>query len=85
MQEDVMEQGLDLMLYGMGTVLTFLTLLVVATLVMSFIVRRFFAEPEPAMPKERAGQSQSAPAAAVDDKTLAIIKAAIAQHRDKQK
>ncbi len=75
MQESVMQQGVDLMLFGMGTVFVFLTLLVIATVIMSALVQRFFPEaPEPA------GQ---APAGVSDPKLLAIIKAAIDQHRNK--
>ncbi|GHA04645.1 hypothetical protein GCM10008090_12560 [Arenicella chitinivorans] len=41
MQETLIDQGLNLMLYGMGTVFVFLTILVFATVLMSRIVTRF--------------------------------------------
>ena len=47
MQGDIVAQGVELMLYGMGTVVVFLSLLVVITTLMSAIVQRYFAEPEP--------------------------------------
>jgi oxaloacetate decarboxylase gamma subunit len=40
MKETLMEQGLTLMLAGMGTVFVFLTTLVAAMTVMSLVVRR---------------------------------------------
>ena len=82
MQETIMQQGVDLMLFGMGTVFVFLTVLVIATTIMSSVISRFFPEPEaPAVP-----QPAMAPAAGVNDpKLLAIIKAAVDQHRAKNK
>ena len=41
MQTSLIDQGLDLMLYGMGTVFVFLTILVFATALMSRIVNAF--------------------------------------------
>ena len=76
MQETIMQQGVDLMLFGMGTVFVFLTVLVIATTIMSSLVQRFF--PEPAVP-----DAGPAPTGVTDPKLLAIIKAAIEQHRKK--
>ena len=45
MQQDIVGQGVELMLYGMGTVVVFLAALVVATTAMSRVVTRFFPEP----------------------------------------
>ena len=44
MESTIITQGLDLMLYGMGTVFAFLTLLVGVTLVMSRLVNRLVPE-----------------------------------------
>ncbi|BFM11407.1 hypothetical protein R50072_15600 [Simiduia litorea] len=75
MQEEIIQQGVDLMLYGMGTVFTFLTLLVIITGIMSGLVTRFFPEAEkPVAPAP-------VPVGQVDARTLAVIKAAIEQHR----
>lgn len=65
METDLLNQGLQLMLAGMGTVFVFLTLLVMATSLMSRLVMRL----QPA-----AEQSAS-------DEELAAISAAIARHR----
>ena len=77
MQQDIMQQGVDLMLFGMGTVFVFLTVLVGAMIVMSIIVQRFF----PDAPEPQAVVS-TAPAGVTDPKLLAIIKAAIDKHRN---
>jgi oxaloacetate decarboxylase (Na+ extruding) subunit gamma len=81
MQETIMQQGVDLMLFGMGTVFVFLTVLVIATSIMSSVISRFFPEPEAPI----APQPVMAPAGVNDPKLLAIIKAAVDQHRTKNK
>lgn len=71
----LIEQGLDLMLYGMGTVFVFLTVLVVVTASMSAIIRRW-------LPDEEMDISSSAKHhTEVDDRIVSIIQAAIAKHR----
>lgn len=87
MADTLMQQGTDLMLFGMGSVLVFLTLLVVAMVGMSSLVYHWFPEPEPQPTQDRAkapGQG-SKPASQVNDKTLAIIKSAIEQHRARRR
>lgn len=82
MDEALIQQGADLMLFGMGSVAVFLTLLVVAMVLMSAVVNRWFPEAEPAAPEN--GRTPAAPGGAsgqVDRTTLAAIKAAIEQHR----
>ena len=44
MDSTLISQGLDLMLYGMGTVFTFLTLLVAVTTLMSKVVNKLVVE-----------------------------------------
>ena len=75
MQTDLIGQGLELMLFGMGTVVVFLMLLVLATSTMSALVRRI--APTPAQPAEPEGK----PPAAGDPRLLAVITAAIRKHR----
>ena len=65
METHLLDQGLELMLAGMGTVFVFLTLLVFATRLMSRIVLRF----------------DKRSSADVTDEELAVISAAIARHR----
>lgn len=80
MQSALIEQGLSLMLYGMGVVFIFLTLLIFATTGMSAIVQRWFPEKaEPALPVRK----KSATAGTVSPLTLKVIQAAIEQHRSR--
>ncbi|QHQ38623.1 OadG family protein [Microbulbifer hydrolyticus] len=73
-----MQQGLDITLFGMGIVFTFLLVLVICTTVMSRVITRFFPEAEPAVaPAVSAG-------AAGDERLKKIIKAAIEQHRNRR-
>lgn len=66
MQPTLLEQGLTLMLVGMGTVFVFLTVLVGAMSLMAVIARR--------LTREFADGSAS-------DEQIAAITAAIARHR----
>lgn len=66
------------MLFGMGTVVVFLTLLVFVTSTMSAMVQRFFPPaPEP--------ESRSGGAAVADATLMAVIAAAIHKHRTSRK
>ncbi len=68
------------MLYGMGTVVLFLGLLVVVTGAMSSIVSRYFPEPQaPAV--VRSPGPKTGPATRAEGEVVAAIGAAIAQHR----
>ena len=81
MQGDIVDQGLELMLYGMSTVVVFLTLLILATSFMSWFLGRYFPEPE--MPVISPGLTPvAAPPQAEDQARLvAVITAAIHRHR----
>lgn len=79
MQESIVSQGLGLMVFGMGAVFIFLTILVLVTICMSSIMARFFPEAlEPLAPANVPVPSLSP---AVDAKTLKVIQAAIDRHR----
>lgn len=78
MEVDLFQQGVDLMLFGMGTVFAFLILLVGASYLMSWVITRFF--PEPVRP---AVAVQMAPVAAVEPRIQAAIQAAIDKHRSR--
>ena len=66
MNAGLLDQGLTLMLVGMGTVFVFLTSLVIAMSVMSSLVNRFRAAPANGEPTEE---------------EVAAITAAISMHR----
>lgn len=74
MEQTLIDQGLELMLFGMGTVVVFLTLLVLATTAMSALIERF-------APLPVAGEPNTA---TTDDPVLlAVITAAIKKHRSR--
>ena len=86
MQNTLIEQGLSLTLFGMGTVFTFLTLMVFATTLMSRLVAKYAPEPEePEVQSMPSSDKQAIGAAigSVDNKTLMIIKKAISAHRQR--
>ena len=68
----LVSEGLNLALYGMGTVFVFLTVLVFATMLMSWLVLKTV----PASQPEQSDTSNS--------KKMAAITAAIHAHRSKQ-
>lgn len=80
MQANLMQQGVELMLFGMGTVFVFLAVLIVATTFMSFLIQRFFpAKPVVVSPTVNRG------AATNDDQLIAVISAAIHKFRSRHK
>ena len=81
MQSDIVAQGIQLMLYGMGTVVVFLSLLILATNAMSAVITRFFPQPELPVVTARERRPATAAAAELDPGVVAVISAAIHQHR----
>ena len=71
MQDNLLAQGIELMLVGMGTVFVFLTALVVATSLMSAIAMWRQPPETPAAP----------PGAGPTEEEVAAISVAIDQHR----
>ena len=81
MDSTLISQGLDLMLYGMGTVFTFLTLLVGVTTLMSVVVNKLVVE----QPEIAVSIVSSAPVQSnVEPRIAKVIQAAIDQHRGKK-
>lgn len=73
---ELISEGLNLMLLGMGTVFVFLTILVFVTTLMSSLVQKY-ATIEPTKEKPTG--------AAIDEQRLiAVISAAIHAHRSKK-
>ncbi len=82
MQADLFSEGLELMLFGMGTVFTFLAILVVVTNLMSMIVQRFFPDaPESVLSNT---PRPPAPVASNDEQLLAVITAAVHKYRSRK-
>ena len=78
MQGDIVAQGLELMVYGMGSVVVFLALLVVCTMLMSMGINRLFPEP---IRVRAAARGARTIAADPDEDVVAAISAAVHQHR----
>lgn len=78
MQDTLLQQGLDITLFGMGIVFTFLLVLVIGTGIMSRIIIRNFPEAETAAPAS-GNQLDDSP------RLRAIAKAAIKKHRERNK
>ncbi len=68
MQASLIDQGVTLMLVGMGTVFVFLTLLVIAMSLMAAVIKRL----------------APVPVEGATDEEVAAITAAIAQHQNRQ-
>lgn len=83
MQTTLIDQGLDLMLFGMGSVFSFLLLLVLATRLMSLLVNRWL--PEELVAENVANASAGAPPSTIDPKIVKAIQIAIDRHRDNGK
>ena len=81
MQQDIVAQGVELMLFGMGTVVVFLALLVLATTAMSAFVGRYFpqSQPSPAVAPKPAARPVSH-----DPEVVAAITAAVHKHRNRK-
>lgn len=84
-QDDILMQGLELMMFGVGAVFIFLSLLVLVTSLTSRLMSRYFPEQaEPAAPLQ-AASSVNLPASRPGQAELvAVIAAAIHQHRNQR-
>ncbi len=86
MTPSLLAQGTELLIYGMGTVVVFLALLVVAIRAMSHIVQNFFPEPPAPLTSATAPATVPAPvsaepASAADSVLMAAAVAAVHAHR----
>ncbi len=81
--DNLFSEGLTLMVFGMGFVFVFLTLLVFATGIMSRLATRYLPEPVKA-PKPRPQPAAAGGAAASNnDEVVAAITAAVHKYRSK--
>lgn len=81
---DLISEGSSLMLFGMGFVFLFLTLLVLATSLMSKIIDRYFREPAPSGVSSRIPVDSQTASSNDQGELIAAISAAIAMHRTKK-
>lgn len=75
--DSLVSEGLNLMVYGMGFVFVFLTLLVFVTTMMSKLVNKFL--PEPIV--EQKAKASAPQATANNDELLAVLTAAVHKYR----
>lgn len=80
MQSSLTQQGIELMLYGMGTVVTFLIVLIFATSFMTSLLGRYFKQ-DPIETKKISVTSN----VANEDTLTKVIKKAIEQYRTDRK
>lgn len=78
----LLEDGLGLMVLGMGFVFLFLVILIFATGYMSRLLNHFF--PEVAVAATSKPVMGVSPTEAVDPQLVAVITAAVHQHRNKK-
>ncbi|MCG6542339.1 OadG family protein [Pseudomonas sp. KSR10] len=74
---ELLLEGVELMLFGLGSVFIFLVLLIVCIRLMSFLISRFDSAPT----TQPASIKSAAVTAEMDADLLAAIQAAIHQHR----
>jgi oxaloacetate decarboxylase (Na+ extruding) subunit gamma len=81
-----LQEGLELMYYGMGTVVLFLTVLVMAVTLMCRLVARY-AKPAAGTAPARiaAAAAGRKPAAENDERLVAVISAAIHRYRSRHR
>lgn len=84
MENTLLQDGFQLMLFGMGTVFVFLVVLIGATTAMSALVQRFFPEAPPVPAPTRAPVQSQAPNT-VDSQLTAVISTAVHKFRSRQK
>jgi len=75
MEANLVMEGVKFMFLGMGTVFTFLVIMILCMNAMSYVIHRFFPEPQASADIQQTGASKD------NKKIVAAITAAIAHHR----
>ena len=83
MQDTLIDQGLNLMLFGMGTVFVFLTILVFATTLMSTLVNRFAPVAKVGQAPTQTPPTATATTPTVSPNIVSAIEKAVAAHRQR--
>lgn len=79
--ENLISEGFSLMIFGMGFVFVFLTLLVYATTGMSKLVVKYIPEPAPKLKSSASRSTVAAKAAGSNDEVVAVLAAAVHKFR----
>ena len=75
METNLVMEGVKFMFLGMGTVFAFLIIMILCINLMSYVIHRFFPEPQASVNAQSVGTPQD------NKKIIAAITAAIAHHR----
>jgi oxaloacetate decarboxylase gamma subunit len=75
METNLVIEGLKFMFLGMGTVFTFLIIMIMCMNLMSYVIHKFFPEPQASAQTQQSGGQQD------KKKIVAAITAAIIHHR----
>jgi len=75
METNLVMEGIKFMFLGMGTVFTFLVIMILCMNAMSKVIHRFFPEPQPSADVQQSGALKD------KKKIVAAITAAIIHHR----
>lgn len=80
--DNLLSEGINLMVFGMGFVFVFLTLLVFSTGVMSKLVNKYAPAPAPKPQRSRpAAKAPGVQAGAKNDELIAVMTAAVHKYR----
>lgn len=81
--DNLLSEGLNLLVFGMGFVFVFLTLLVISTGFMSKLVNKYMPAPAPQAKRARANASAQpkANSGAKNDELIAVMTAAVHKYR----
>lgn len=83
MENTLFQQGVELMMFGMGTVFVFLMVLIILTTAMSSLVQRFVPADPPS--PLAVNQTPRAVNTGEDERLVAVISAAIHKYRSQHK
>lgn len=83
MQDNLLQQGFELMLYGMLFVFAFLLILIAVMMLAAKIIQCLPVQEEPVLARPRAmvPPQPAVPVSMPDERVLSVIKAAVHQHR----
>lgn len=82
MDSTLVSQGFDLLLFGMGTVFAFLTLLVGITTLMSVVVNKLVVDQPETTTSPQLGEANGQHS--IEPRIIKVIQAALDQHRSKR-
>lgn len=83
--DDLTSRAIDLLMVGMGTVFSFLALLIFVTMLMSKLVALYTARQALNNPPITPDETLSSPSTAIDEQLVAVITAAVHKYRSRHK